>query len=67
MSRQSNDEYREGRLWNGFDYSRQAWVKDGCYVRCGHPEAMNCGCYGRTHEGEQPPPGLRDSMGSIPD
>lgn len=35
-----------------FDYDRQAWVKDGRYLRCGHPEHMVCGCYGREHEGE---------------
>jgi len=37
---------------NGFDYEHQAFVLNGKYVRCGHPEAMNCGCYGRLHEGE---------------
>jgi len=26
MSRLSNDVYKNGRLWNGFDYSNQAWV-----------------------------------------
>lgn len=36
-----------------FDYDRQAWVVNGCYVRCGHPEGMEtCICYGRLHEGE---------------
>ncbi len=35
-----------------FDYTRQAWVKNGLYVRCGHPESMDCRCYGRVHEGE---------------
>lgn len=47
----SNDIYVDGRLVNGFDYDNQAWVVDGKYVRCGHPPNMNCGCYGRTHEG----------------
>jgi hypothetical protein len=41
-------------LW--FDYEARAWVKDGRYVRCGHPEAMNCRCYGKRHEGESAPP-----------
>jgi hypothetical protein len=31
--------------------ANQAWVKDGKYIRCGHPEAMACGCYGREHAG----------------
>lgn len=33
-----------------FDYDRQAWVKDGRYVRCGHTNP--CDCYGTAHEGE---------------
>lgn len=52
MSRTSNDQYFNGRLINGYDYTNQAWVVSGVYVRCGHPEAMRCGCYGRKHEGE---------------
>jgi hypothetical protein len=35
----------------GFDYEHQAWYKDGKYVRCGHPDAMGCECFGRIHEG----------------
>jgi hypothetical protein len=49
----SNDErLPDGRLLNGYDYERQAWVKDGRYIRCGHPESMPCGCYGKAHAGE---------------
>lgn len=33
-----------------FDYTNQAWVEDGKYVRCGH--ATPCKCFGRAHEGE---------------
>ena len=50
--RQSGNEYRDGQLWNGFDYENQAWVEAGRYVRCGHPEGMGCRCYGRRYEGE---------------
>jgi len=53
MSRTSNNSYLGGFLWNGYDYTRQAWVKDGVYVRCGHPESLNCACYGREHAGER--------------
>jgi hypothetical protein len=35
-----------------FDYDHQAWTIDGHYVRCGHPESMDCRCYGKDHEGE---------------
>lgn len=40
MSRLSNDEYRNGTLWNGFDYMAQAWVVNGIYQMCGHPASM---------------------------
>ncbi len=52
MNRTSSNEYRNGSLWNGFDYDNQAWVNNGKYLRCGHPADMKCGCFGRTHEGE---------------
>lgn len=35
-----------------YDYTNQAWTVDGQYVRCGHPESMNCTCYGKLHAGE---------------
>jgi len=53
MSRESNDLYIDGRLVSGYDYNNQAWVLDGRYVRCGHPESMDCRCYGREHAGEK--------------
>ena len=40
MTRVSRDEIRHGRVWNGFDYQLQVWVKDGCVLPCGHPEQM---------------------------
>ena len=42
---------REERLINGFDYKNQAWVKDGKYQSCGHPQA--CRCFGKKHAGEE--------------
>lgn len=52
--RTSQNEYdKTGRLMNGHDYENQAWVVAGKYVRCGHPESMDCGCYGREHEGKE--------------
>lgn len=56
MSRTSQDQYKDGRLINGFDYEHQAWVEDGVYVTCGHPATMQCGCYGRIHAGESTTP-----------
>ena len=49
----SKDEYRENKLYNGYDYENQAWVKEGKYIRCGHPDSMNCNCYGRLNEGKE--------------
>ena len=43
----------QGIILNGYDYDKQAWVRDGLYVRCGHPETMCCDCYGRKHAGEK--------------
>lgn len=53
MSRISGNSYLNGRLFNGYDYTRQTWVADGVYVRCGHPESTKCSCYGRQHAGER--------------
>jgi hypothetical protein len=36
---------------NGYDYDNQAWYKNGVYIRCGHPEAMDCQCFGKINEG----------------
>ena len=53
MSRTSNDQRdANGNLINGYDYANQAWVVDGKYVRCGHSEDNDCGCFGREHAGE---------------
>jgi hypothetical protein len=50
--RTGRDEFNsKGELVNGFDYEKEAWVEEGKYVRCGHPETMKCGCYGRRFEG----------------
>ena len=38
-----------------FDYTTQAWIRDGKYIDCGHPKAMICGCFGRVHKGEVAP------------
>ena len=35
-----------------YDYTNQAWTFNGLYVRCGHPESMNCKCFGKLHENE---------------
>ena len=40
MTRESGDEIRYGRVWNGFDYALQVWVVDGIIQDCGHPAEM---------------------------
>lgn len=44
---------KNGLIINGYDYINQAWVLKSVYIRCGHPDEMDCGCYGRAHEGEK--------------
>ena len=34
-----------------YDYDNQAWIVDGKYQDCAHPN-QDCGCYGREHKGE---------------
>jgi hypothetical protein len=48
----TNQYTQEGKLLNGFDYENQAWVINGKYERCGHPDSMECDCYGKLHAGE---------------
>ena len=62
--RKSTDQYRNGYLYNGYDYVNQAWVVNGKYIRCGHPETMDCRCYGREHEGEYVNPMEWPELGS---
>lgn len=52
MRTSTNQVNSDGILINGYDYHNQAWVLDGVYQRCGHPEEMDCDCYGRIHAGE---------------
>ena len=37
---------------DGYDYINQAWYRGGVYIRCGHPAAMQCECYGLINEGK---------------
>ena len=43
-----------------FDYRNQAWLVNGTYQDCGHPEAVDCECFGRIHEGEMCDPANYD-------
>ena len=54
-------EGKEGK--DGFDYDKQSWILDSKYVRCGHPEEMDCQCYGKLHNGED----FRGEFGSESD
>jgi len=45
-----------------YDYDNQAWIIDGIYQNCAHPDDARlmdnqqlCECYGREHEGEAAP------------
>lgn len=41
-----------------YDFTNMAWVIDGKY-KCIHPPHVDCGCYGREHEGQKPRRGAR--------
>lgn len=36
-----------------YDYINQAWIIDGIYQACNHPEEMNCNCYGKLNKGKK--------------
>jgi len=40
MSRESGDEIKKGLVFNGYDYTLQAWIKNGVIQDCGHPRYM---------------------------
>lgn len=40
MSRQSTDEIRDGRVYNGFDYALQVWVIEGVIQPVGEGRAL---------------------------
>jgi len=54
--RYSRDEIRDGRVWTGFDYALQVWVRDGVIMPCGHParraDERRC-CPARTLGGQR--------------
>jgi hypothetical protein len=39
----ADDEIHRGRVFNGFDYRLQIWVKQGVVLTCNHPESMRAG------------------------
>lgn len=49
-------EERDTMIPTYYDYYNQAWVVDGKYAACGHPESLDCNCYGKLHAGETAPP-----------
>ena len=36
-----------------YDYDNQAWLVDGVYQDCNHPDTMDCKCYGRINKGKR--------------
>lgn len=38
--------------FTGYDYVNQCRIVRGIIQRCGHPDSMQCNCYGRIHAGE---------------
>ena len=64
MSRQSTDEIKDGRVFNGYDYTLQVWVQNGVIPKCAHPAHMGRRCCNqRIYAGKrigQLPAGLVD-------
>lgn len=60
--RTSTNQVAENILVNGYDYTNQAWVRNGRYLDCNHPKMgeittigdifEGCNCYGRANAGE---------------
>jgi len=48
MGRFDKDHYKDGEVYNGFDYALQVWVKDGIVQICGHL-SDECGCNQRKY------------------
>lgn len=53
-----------------YDYEHQAWTVMNSagfrvYLRCGHPDEMDCGCYGREHHNEPVAHQLVDPYGNL--
>jgi len=42
----------EDKMQYSYDYEKQAWIINGKYVSCGHPDSMACKCYGKIHAGK---------------
>lgn len=53
MTRENGNEYKSGRLINGFDYELQVWVFNGIIQDCSHPKDMACDCNARKNAGKQ--------------
>lgn len=49
----TNETTPAGNIRNGFSYEHQCWIEDFVIQRCGHPETMDCRCFGKLHAGEQ--------------
>lgn len=49
----SRNYYSNDKAKHSYDYENQVWIINGEYQRCGHPEQMTCGCFGRIHAGEK--------------
>jgi hypothetical protein len=52
--RYSNNEMTKfGVIKNGYSYAHQCWIENFIIQRCGHPDSLDCQCFGKIHEGEQ--------------
>ena len=48
----SRSYFSEDKKADSYDYKNQVWIRDGKYQDCGHPQTMDCRCFGRIHKNE---------------
>jgi hypothetical protein len=54
MTKDSAESYLNRREIQ-YDYDNQAWIINGVYQDCNHPESMDCQCFGRLNAGKRAP------------
>lgn len=62
VERRNNPPHTGGKAMSVYDYQNQAWLVDWVYQDCGHPEAMDCDCYGRLHAGQPASDAIRGEI-----
>ena len=54
LTGRSSSPAQDAETITGFDYTNQAWVQNGRYLRCAHGPDLACGCFGKINQGKRP-------------